>query len=59
MKRIISTILKIILHKELDILPGENTYYIDLFSLYSGIYTLVIEFDDRYLHRQVMILNQY
>ena len=57
--KLVSSQGKIILHKELDILPGENTYYIDLFSLYSGIYTLVIEFDDRYLHRQVMILNQY
>jgi len=38
---------------------GENIYYYEDFSAYSGVYTLVILFDDHYLHQQISLINQF
>lgn len=48
-----------LMDKEITYQIGENIYFFDDFSSYSGIYTLVIVFDDYYLHQPIMLINQF
>lgn len=45
--------------QEVAYLKGENLITLEDFSSYSGIYTLVLIFDDHYLHKQIMLLNNF
>lgn len=38
---------------------GQNLFYLDQFSNYTGVFSLVIEFDGFYHYRQVVLVNQF
>lgn len=45
--------------KTITFKSGQNNYYYEDFSAYSGVYTLMILFDDHYLHQQISLINQF
>jgi hypothetical protein len=45
--------------KTITFTSGQNNYYYEDFSAYSGVYTLMILFDDHYLHQQISLINQF